>query len=62
MILDLVAAPFNLPWGSSIFATITAENFYGFGDESDAANGAIILTNPDAPLVLANDEPITTAQ
>jgi hypothetical protein len=58
---DLVIAPFNLPWGSSIYATITAANIVGDSLASEPGNGAIILTNPDAPLNLANDPAITTA-
>jgi hypothetical protein len=41
---------FALPWGSSIFAKVIAFNLYGNSLESDAGNGAVILTNPDTPV------------
>jgi hypothetical protein len=39
-----------LPWGSSIYAKVNAYNQYGYSDESQAGNEAVILTNPDAPI------------
>jgi len=42
------AAPFNLPWGSHVFANVVATNLYG-NSLSGNGNGAVILTNPDAP-------------
>jgi len=51
-ISTLTSAPFSLPWGSSIFAKIQAKNLYGLSGISSGGNGAIILTNPDAPLSL----------
>jgi hypothetical protein len=48
----LTSTPFSLPWGSSIFAKIQANNTYGLSGISPGGNGAIILTNPDAPLNL----------
>jgi len=44
-----------LPWGSSIYAKVIAINYYGASVESDAGNGAIILTYPDAPVSVAED-------
>ena len=44
--------PFNLPWGSSINARLLAFNAYGESDVSPYGNGAIITTNPDAPVGL----------
>ena len=41
--------PFNLTWGSSVFAKVSVINSYGFSQESVEGNGAIITTNPDAP-------------
>lgn len=38
-----------MPWGASIYFKVIATNFYGSSAESDPVNGAIILTNPDAP-------------
>lgn len=53
-ISTLRGAPFNIDWGSSIYAKVVAGNSYGDSLVSDAGNGATILTNPDAPLNLAN--------
>ena len=58
-ISTLITNPFSLPWGSSIYANIIATNSYGDSIVSDAGNGAIILTIPDAPTSLA-DVPSTT--
>jgi len=48
----LLAAPFNLPWGSSIYAQVMAYNSYGDSDLSTAGNGAVITTNPSPPFNL----------
>ncbi len=45
----LQSAPFNLPWGASVYATILATNIVGTSDASTPGSGGIILTNPDAP-------------
>jgi hypothetical protein len=36
-----------------VFAKVTATNIYGNSIESDAGNGAVITTTPDAPINLA---------
>ena len=56
----LQAAPYNLPWGSSIFARISATNDYGTSDFSASGNGAIILTVP-SPVTVANYASLTSA-
>jgi hypothetical protein len=48
-ISKLRTAPYNLPWGASIYAKVVATNYYGSSAVSDPVNGAIILTIPDAP-------------
>ena len=48
-ITKLRTAPYNLPWGASIYAKVVATNYYGSSAVSDPVNGAIILTIPDAP-------------
>lgn len=53
-IASLIAAPFNLPWGSSIYVKVTATNVVGSSGISDEGNNAIILTYPDEPINLAN--------
>jgi len=50
--LSLRSSPFDLPWGSSIYVKVVAFNLYGDSPESLVGNGAVILTNPDAPLDL----------
>jgi hypothetical protein len=56
----LRAHPFNLEWGSSIWGKLTATNIVGTTAESQAGNGAIMLTSPDKPLDLANVPEITS--
>lgn len=45
-------APFDLPWGSSVFAKVEASNSQGTSVESNPGNGASIITTPDAPVNL----------
>jgi hypothetical protein len=47
-----MSPPYNLPWGSSIYAKLYATNSYGDSETSEVGNGAVILTNPDAPFDL----------
>ena len=49
----LKAAPFSLPWGSHVFAKVRAINKYGSSADSFEANGAMITTNPDHPIILS---------
>jgi hypothetical protein len=46
------SAPYDLPFGSSIYAKVIATNIYGDSIESLEGNGAIITTTPDAPINL----------
>ncbi len=55
----LQAAPYNLAWGASIYASVIATNVVGSSVASSSGNGAVILTNPDPPISLANVVPIT---
>jgi hypothetical protein len=48
-------APYSHPWGASIQAYIVAINAYGISAPSERANGAIIMTVPDAPLYFRED-------
>jgi hypothetical protein len=52
--------PYNLEWGSSIYARLTATNIKGDSLESIEGNGAVIIRIPDAPINLANIPSITT--
>lgn len=46
----LVSAPFSLPWGSEVYAKISATNAKGKSSTSNAGNGAIIVNYPDPPI------------
>jgi len=39
-----------LPWGSDVYAIVSASNVYGTSAFSTPGNGAVILTVPDAPV------------
>lgn len=54
-----MSPPFNLVWGQSVFAVVTATNIVNSSDESLPGNGAVLVTYPNAPTSLAND-PLTT--
>jgi len=53
--------PYNIAWGSSIYALYSATNIYGTSIDSAEGNGAIILTVPDAPINLVNMVELTAA-
>jgi hypothetical protein len=50
---------YDLAWGSSIYAKVTATNYLGSSTISDAGNGAIILTVPATPDNLINNAAVT---
>ena len=60
-IATLRASPFNLPWGSSIYAYVRAQNNYGVSDASSAGNGAVILRAPDVPTTVLEISELKTA-
>jgi hypothetical protein len=51
----LQEAPFNLVWGSSVFAKVTATNIIGVSQSSPAGNGAMMTRAPDAPINLVQE-------
>lgn len=53
-------APISQPWGSGIYAKISAINIRGTSEASDEGNGAIILTNPDPPIQVEDDTSVTS--
>jgi hypothetical protein len=57
---DYTTTPYNLEWGSSIFAKVYATNVKGDSVESIEGNGAIIIRVPDVPVNLANVPSITS--
>lgn len=60
-ISTLRAGAFQLPWGSSIYAKIIAYNLYGSSASSGLGNGATILTYPDPPANVGENESQRTA-
>ena len=54
-------APYSLEWGSGVYAKVIAKNNYGDSAESEAANGAVIIKEPEAPLSLANVAEVTSS-
>ena len=54
-VVSLKNSPFDLPWGSSIFAKVIAINDYGNSLSSLEGNGAIITTTPDPPIDITED-------
>jgi hypothetical protein len=48
-------SPYDLAWGSSIYAKVIATNLYGDSTESSEGNGAVITTTPDAPINLVEN-------
>jgi hypothetical protein len=45
----LYEAPYNLPWGVSVYVKVAAVNIIGIGEPSEEGNGANLLRAPDAP-------------
>jgi len=60
-ITTLMASPYSLNWGDSVYAKVKATNIVGDSSTSSEGNGAVILTNPDAPVTLANNAATTSA-
>lgn len=58
---SFIQAPFNLPYGSDIYAKIIAVNVKGDSVMSDEGNGGVIQTVPDAPIDLVNLPLVTLA-
>jgi hypothetical protein len=54
-VATLMGSYFNLAWGSSVYAKVLAYNDYGDSIESDDGNGAILVTEPDAPVNLVEN-------
>jgi len=51
----LLAEPYSLKWGDSVYAEVVAHNAYGISDTSEIGNGALILTIPDTPILFNED-------
>jgi hypothetical protein len=61
LISDLIKAPYHLPWGSSVYARVTATNIKGDSVLGAEGNSAVILTVPDAPTSLQNVPTLLTS-
>lgn len=59
-IASLIAAPYSLPYGSSVYAKVKAINVVGSSEYSTVGNGAVIIEVPDAPINLSNNEVVST--
>ena len=53
--------PYQLPWGTGVYADLQAFNTIGGGAVSSQGNGAVILIVPDPPINLENVPSITDA-
>ena len=54
-------APFNHIWGASIYVKIIAVNYYGESAPSALGNGGILMTNPDSPILVAENVSLRSA-
>lgn len=54
-ISTLLASPYNVDGGDSVYAKVLAVNFYGESDQSVEGNGAYYTRVPDAPVSLTED-------
>ncbi len=59
-IQTLQESPYNLMWGMSVFATVSATNIYGTSTDSISDSGAVILTVPSKPINLSNIPELTS--
>jgi hypothetical protein len=57
----LTAEPYMLTWADSVWVILSATNAYGTSIYSDAGNGAILYTIPDAPTEVIEDLTYRTA-
>ena len=54
------ASPFELPWGSSVYAKVIATNIFGNSMPSEAGFGAVIMTKPDKPVDIKEKQSMRT--
>lgn len=55
----MLASPYLLEYGDSVYAKVKATNALGTSDFSVVGNGAVILTAPDPPTNLADNTFVT---
>jgi len=61
---NLRATPYNLAWGSSVYARVSAINYYqtsAYSDQTPETSLAVIITYPSKPLSLVETVPDRTA-
>jgi hypothetical protein len=46
---NLIASPFNLPWGPELSVKVIARNAVGNSEDSNIATGVYLLRLPDTP-------------
>ena len=56
----MLASPFNIFGGDSIYAKVSASNIIGDSAQSTEGNGATYTTIPDAPINIAEDTSLRT--
>lgn len=54
-ISSFITTPFNLEFGSSVWAKVRATNLVGDSSYSAVGNGGILLTTPGPPLSLSDN-------
>lgn len=59
LVTTLLNEPFEIPWGSSIYARVKAFNVIGESQWSEPGNDAVILSVPSAPTNLVDVPEIT---
>lgn len=52
---------YQIQWGDSVYAKLTAFNIYGVSDLSDAGNGAVLMIAPEAPHSLSENFSVKSA-
>lgn len=58
---DILHDPaYDLPWGSDIYARVTAFNLYGQSETSEDGNGGTIVHQPERPINLVEDYSLRT--
>lgn len=60
-VAQLIIEPYMLTWADSVWVVISASNLYGTSLYSNAGNGAILYTVPDAPTNVIEDLTYRTA-
>lgn len=52
---SFVSTLYGLQWGTEVYAKVVAYNIYGDSVDSDISNPTILMTNPDAPVLLTEN-------